>query len=144
MNRLLISPRNCSSICRVRIDRRLPNQHAGDEGTENCVDADQMRDHGHDAHQEQDNRDGRGRTNEVVVCPADQAEDQPPPDGKADGKEGEGTQQRLGDGSRQYRPTEYQRLVELGWLTATSPNISDVGYQATDKGRAAAVANGHD
>jgi hypothetical protein len=39
---------------------------------------------------------------------------------------------------------KYQRLVELGWLTATSPNISDVEYQATDKGQAAAVANGHD
>jgi hypothetical protein len=30
---------------------------------------------------------------------------------------------------------KYQRLVELGWLTATSPNISDVLYEVTIKGR---------
>jgi hypothetical protein len=30
---------------------------------------------------------------------------------------------------------KYERLVELGWLTATSPNISDVLYEVTDKGR---------
>jgi len=29
----------------------------------------------------------------------------------------------------------YQRLVELGWLTATSPNIRDVLYEVTVKGR---------
>jgi hypothetical protein len=30
---------------------------------------------------------------------------------------------------------KYQRLVELGWLTATSPNIRDVLYEVTVKGR---------
>ena len=30
---------------------------------------------------------------------------------------------------------KYQRLVELGWPTATSPNISDVLYEVTAKGR---------
>jgi hypothetical protein len=30
---------------------------------------------------------------------------------------------------------KYQRLVELGWLIARSPNISDVLYEVTDKGR---------
>jgi hypothetical protein len=30
---------------------------------------------------------------------------------------------------------KYQRLVELGWLAATSPNASDVFYQVTVKGR---------
>jgi hypothetical protein len=30
---------------------------------------------------------------------------------------------------------KYQRLVELGWLTATSPNISDVLYEVMVKGR---------
>ena len=30
---------------------------------------------------------------------------------------------------------KYERLVELGWLTATSPNISDVLYEVTVKGR---------
>jgi hypothetical protein len=30
---------------------------------------------------------------------------------------------------------QYERLVEFGWLTATSPNISDVLYAVTDKGR---------
>ena len=30
---------------------------------------------------------------------------------------------------------KYERLVELGWLTATKPNISDVLYEVTDQGR---------
>jgi hypothetical protein len=32
---------------------------------------------------------------------------------------------------------KYQRLVELGWLTATVTNVSDVSYWATERGRAA-------
>ena len=32
----------------------------------------------------------------------------------------------------------------MGWLTPFETNISDVEYQATEKGRAAAVANGDD
>jgi hypothetical protein len=32
----------------------------------------------------------------------------------------------------------YQRLVDLGWLNAFSINISDVHYQVTERGRAAA------
>jgi hypothetical protein len=30
---------------------------------------------------------------------------------------------------------KYERLVELGWLTATSPNLSDVVYEVTEMGR---------
>jgi hypothetical protein len=30
---------------------------------------------------------------------------------------------------------KYERLVELGWLTATTSNISDVLYEVTDQGR---------
>ena len=40
--------------------------------------------------------------------------------------------------------SKYGRLVDMGWLTPFKPNSTDVEYQATDKGRAAAVANGHD
>jgi hypothetical protein len=40
--------------------------------------------------------------------------------------------------------SKYDRLVDMGWLTPFKTNISDVEYQATDKGRAAAVANRHD
>jgi len=34
--------------------------------------------------------------------------------------------------------TKYQRLVELGWLKAFSPNHDDVAYRVTERGRAAA------
>jgi hypothetical protein len=40
--------------------------------------------------------------------------------------------------------SKYDRLVDMGWLTPFKTNISDVVYQATDEGRAAAAANGHD
>ena len=30
---------------------------------------------------------------------------------------------------------KYERLVELGWLIATTPNISDVLYEVTEQGR---------
>jgi hypothetical protein len=30
-------------------------------------------------------------------------------------------------------------LVNLGWLTSSATNISDIDYQVTEKGRAAAV-----
>jgi len=30
---------------------------------------------------------------------------------------------------------KYERLVELGWLAATSPNMGDVLYEVTDRGR---------
>ena len=33
----------------------------------------------------------------------------------------------------------YQRLVDLGWLNAFSTNISDVHYQVTERGKAAAA-----
>jgi hypothetical protein len=39
--------------------------------------------------------------------------------------------------------SKYDRLVDMGWLTPFKTNNSDVEYQATDRGRAAA-ANGHD
>ena len=34
---------------------------------------------------------------------------------------------------------KYQRLVALGWLTEASVNISDVLYDVTDAGKAAAL-----
>ena len=34
---------------------------------------------------------------------------------------------------------KYQRLVALGWLTEVSVNISDVLYEVTDTGKAAAL-----
>jgi hypothetical protein len=33
---------------------------------------------------------------------------------------------------------KYQRLVELGWLKASTTNTSEVSYQVTERGRAAA------
>ena len=30
---------------------------------------------------------------------------------------------------------KYERLVELGWLAATSPNLGDVLYEVTDERR---------
>jgi hypothetical protein len=33
---------------------------------------------------------------------------------------------------------KYQRLVELGWLKASMTNTSEVSYQVTERGRAAA------
>jgi hypothetical protein len=36
---------------------------------------------------------------------------------------------------------KYQRLVALGWLTEASVNISDVLYEVTDAGKAAALRN---
>ena len=35
----------------------------------------------------------------------------------------------------------YDRLVDMGWLTPIKTNISDVEYQATEKGRTASVAS---
>ena len=34
---------------------------------------------------------------------------------------------------------KYQRLVALGWLTGVSVNISDVVYEVTEAGKAAAL-----
>jgi hypothetical protein len=34
---------------------------------------------------------------------------------------------------------KYDRLVNLGWLTSSATNVSDVQYQITEKGRAAGV-----
>jgi hypothetical protein len=36
--------------------------------------------------------------------------------------------------------SRYDRLVDLGWLTPFKTNISDIEYQPTDKGRAAATS----
>jgi hypothetical protein len=53
----------------------------------------------------------------------------------------------VASGGRKYTAgnidrSKYDRLVEMGWLMPFKTNISDVEYQATDKGRTAAVANG--
>ncbi|UVO30733.1 TenA/THI-4 family protein [Bradyrhizobium arachidis] len=37
---------------------------------------------------------------------------------------------------------KYQRLVALGWLTEVSVNISDVLYEVTEAGKAAARRDG--
>ncbi|MCP1915286.1 hypothetical protein J2R96_007766 [Bradyrhizobium elkanii] len=78
-------------------DRGFPDQHAGDEGAEHGVHADQMRDHRHPAHQQQDHGDHRRRRDQIVVGPADQPEHQPPADREADREEGEGAELRLRD-----------------------------------------------
>jgi hypothetical protein len=55
--------------------------------------------------------------------------------------------QIVASGGRKYTAgnidrSKYERLVDMGWLTPFVTNISDVEYQATEKGRAAAVTNG--
>jgi hypothetical protein len=52
--------------------------------------------------------------------------------------------QIVASGGRKYTAgnvdrSRYDRLVDLGWLTPFKVNISDVEYQVTDKGRAAAA-----
>jgi hypothetical protein len=55
--------------------------------------------------------------------------------------------QIVASGRRKYTAgnidrSKYDRLVDMGWLMLFETNVSDVEYQATEKGRAAAVANG--
>jgi hypothetical protein len=55
----------------------------------------------------------------------------------------------IAQGGRKYTAgnidrRKYERLVDLGWLTSSATNVSDVEYQVTEKGRAASVANVHD
>jgi hypothetical protein len=57
--------------------------------------------------------------------------------------------QIVASGGRKYTAgnidrSKYHLLVDMGWLTPFKTNISDVEYQATDEGRAAAAANSHD
>ena len=52
--------------------------------------------------------------------------------------------QIVADGGRKYTAgnidrSRYDRLVDAGWLTPIRINTSDVEYQVTDKGRAAAA-----
>jgi hypothetical protein len=52
--------------------------------------------------------------------------------------------QIVASGGRKYTAgnvdrSRFDRLVDLGWLTPFKVNISDVEYQVTDKGRAAAA-----
>jgi hypothetical protein len=51
--------------------------------------------------------------------------------------------QIIAAGGRKYTAgnidrSRYDQLVDLGWLTPFKTNVSDVEYQATEKGRAAA------
>jgi hypothetical protein len=53
--------------------------------------------------------------------------------------------QIVAGGGRKYTAgnigrSRYDRLVDLGWLIPFKINISDVEYQVTDEGRAAAAA----
>jgi hypothetical protein len=52
--------------------------------------------------------------------------------------------QIVASGGRKYTAGKIDRSKydRMGWLTPFETNISDVEYQATEKGRAAAVANG--
>jgi hypothetical protein len=52
--------------------------------------------------------------------------------------------QIIAGGGRKYTAgnidrRKYDRLVNLAWLTSSATNVSDVEYQVTEKGRAAAV-----
>ena len=52
--------------------------------------------------------------------------------------------QIIADGGRKYTAgnidrRKYDRLVDLGWLTSSATNISDVEYNVTEKGGAAAL-----
>jgi hypothetical protein len=52
--------------------------------------------------------------------------------------------QIIAGGGRKYTAgnidrRKYDRLINLGWLTSSATNLSDVEYQVTEKGRAAAV-----
>ena len=52
--------------------------------------------------------------------------------------------QIVAGGGRKYTAgnidrSRYDRLVDLGWLIPFKTNISDVEYQVTEKGRAAAA-----
>jgi hypothetical protein len=54
--------------------------------------------------------------------------------------------QIVASGGRKYTAgnidrSRYDRLVDLGWLTPFKTNISDVEYQVTKKGRAAATVH---
>jgi hypothetical protein len=49
----------------------------------------------------------------------------------------------VANGGRKYTSgnidrSRYQRLVDLGWLNAFVTNLSDVAYQVTERGKAAA------
>jgi hypothetical protein len=55
--------------------------------------------------------------------------------------------QIVASGGRKYTAgnidrSKYDRWVDMDWLTPFETSISDVEYQATEKGRAAVVANG--
>jgi hypothetical protein len=52
--------------------------------------------------------------------------------------------QIVAGGGRKYTAgsidrSRYERLVDLGWLIPFKTNISDIEYQVTDPGRAAAA-----
>ena len=54
--------------------------------------------------------------------------------------------QIVSSGGRKYTAgnidrSRYDRLVDMGWLISFKTNISDVEYQVTDEGRAAAAFN---
>ena len=52
--------------------------------------------------------------------------------------------QIIAAGGRKYTAgnidrSRYDQLVDLGWLTPFKTNVSDIEYQVTEKGRAAAA-----
>ena len=57
--------------------------------------------------------------------------------------------QIIAGGGRKYTAgnidrRKYEQLVDLGWLTSSATNISDVEYNVTEKGRAEALKNDGD
>ena len=54
------------------------------------------------------------------------------------------SRQIIAAGGRKYMAgnldrSRYDQLVDLGWLTPFKTNVSDIEYQVTEKGRAAAA-----
>ena len=64
-------------------DRGFPDQNAGDKGAQHGVHADEMRDHGHAAHDDEDRGDHGEFAEERVVDPSNDEKHDAPADGQA-------------------------------------------------------------
>ena len=77
-------PRNCSSICPVRIGDSPTSTPATKAPSTVCTPM--LGDQRHRAHDHQDGGDHGKLADEIVVDPADEPEDQAPADGEAEGR----------------------------------------------------------
>ena len=77
---------------------RFTDEHAGDEGAQHRLDADEIGDQRHHAGDQQNDADDRGLAAEVVVGPADELVDRHPPHRQADEEEDPGAQDALAPG----------------------------------------------